>query len=202
MRQRLVVATTNRHKVEEIRSTLAPYGWDVVAGAGLPEVVEDGATFRANAVLKAASAARHLGEPALADDSGLVVPALGGAPGIHSARFAGPDATDDANNTLLVERLEALGLKDVPASFVCAMVVAAPDGRVLAEAEGRVDGLLCWPAQGASGFGYDPLFFHPPSGRRFSELSREGKNAVSHRGQALRFLVVALGDAPVPGRSR
>ena len=198
--QRLVVATTNRHKAEEIRAALAPHGWAVESPEGLPEVEEDGATFEANALLKAAAAARVLGRPALADDSGLVVPVLGGAPGVHSARFAGPGATDGENNALLVARLEALGAHEPSAAFVCAMVVAAPDGRVLARAEGRVDGLLRWPARGAGGFGYDPLFFHPGSGCRFSELTREAKNAVSHRGEALRALIRSLGDAPVPRR--
>jgi XTP/dITP diphosphohydrolase len=188
----LFVATTNAHKAAEIAAILAPTGLGVVRAPALPEVVEDGATFRDNALLKARAAAAALGAPALADDSGLEVEALGGAPGVHSARFAGPRATDAENNALLVKRLEALGLEASPAAFVCHVVVAAPDGRVIAEAEGRVEGVIRWPPRGEGGFGYDPLFFHPPSGCRLAELTPQQKNALSHRGQALRRLARRL----------
>ncbi len=184
----LYVATTNAHKAQEIRAILAGAGVDVLVPSDLPEVVEDGETFRANALLKAQSAARHLGAPALADDSGLAVDVLDGAPGVYSARFARPGASDADNNALLVERLTALGVTDPAAAFVCVAIVAAPDGRVIAEAEGRVEGIVRWPAVGEGGFGYDPLFFHPPSGCRLSELTPEAKNAISHRGQAMRAL--------------
>jgi XTP/dITP diphosphohydrolase len=194
---RLVLATTNRHKASEIRAILEPLGIRAVVPDGLPPVAEDGATFAENAEKKAASAARACGEPALADDSGLVVPMLGGEPGVRSARWAGEDATDADNNALLVRRLEALGAHDPPASFVCHAVVVRPDGVVQARAEGRIDGVIRWPARGAGGFGYDPLFHHPPSGRRLSELSEEEKNAISHRGRAMRALASALvGVAP------
>lgn len=188
----IFVATTNAHKAEEIAAILAPTGLDVRPAPALPEVVEDGETFRDNAILKARAAARALGAPALADDSGLAVDVLGGAPGVHSARYAGPDATDADNNALLIERLAALGAVDPKAAFVCHVVLAEPGGRILAEAEGRVEGVVRWPARGACGFGYDPLFFHPPSGCRLSELTPEQKNAVSHRGRALRKLAAAL----------
>lgn len=192
MSRRLALATTNRHKAEEIRAILAPHGIEVDVPDALPSVEETGATFRDNAILKARSAARHLGVPALADDSGLVVEVLGGAPGVHSARFSGPDATTETNNRLLVERLAALGARDPAAAFVCVAVVVDPDGAVVAEAEGRVEGVIRWPATGRGGFGYDPLFHHPPSGRRLSELSPAQKNAVSHRGRALRALAEQL----------
>ena len=188
----LYVATTNAHKAEEIRAILAAAGVEVRLPENLPEVIEDGETFRDNALLKARSAARHLGAPALADDSGLSVDVLGGAPGVHSARFAGQGATDADNNALLIERLTALGAEDPAAAFLCVAVVAAPDGRVIAEAEGRVEGVIRWPARGGGGFGYDPLFFHPPSNCRLSELSAEAKNAISHRGRAMRALADAL----------
>jgi XTP/dITP diphosphohydrolase len=188
----LHVATTNAHKAEEIRAILAPLGIEVRRPEHLEDVIEDGDTFQANARLKARAAARALGAPALADDSGLVVDVLGGAPGIHSARYAGEGAGDAANNALLIERLSALGVEDPHAAFVCHVVIAAPDGEILAEAEGRVEGVLRWPEVGGGGFGYDPLFFHPPSGCRLSELSREAKNAVSHRGRALRALADIL----------
>jgi XTP/dITP diphosphohydrolase len=186
------VATTNAHKAQEIAAILAPCRIDVRMAPALPEVVEDGASFRENALLKARAAAAALGAPALADDSGLVVPALGGEPGVRSARYAGEDASDADNNARLVRRLEALGAVDPAAAFVCHVVVAAPDGRVIAEAEGRVEGVLRWPPRGTRGFGYDPLFFHPPSGRRLAELPPEEKNAVSHRGRALRALAASL----------
>jgi XTP/dITP diphosphohydrolase len=189
------VATTNTHKADEIRAILADVGIEVLTPTDLPEVVEDGATFRDNALLKARSAARHLNAAALADDSGLCVDVLGGEPGVRSARYAGPEATDGANNARLVERLVALGAETPQAAFVCHVVLVDADGSILAEAERRVEGHLRWPALGAGGFGYDPLFFHPPSGCRLSELAPEAKNAVSHRGRALRALAAALGEA-------
>jgi XTP/dITP diphosphohydrolase len=185
----IYLATTNEHKAEEIRAILAPYGLDVRVPPDLPDVVEDGDTFRDNALLKARAAARHLGAPALADDSGLAVDALGGEPGVRSARYAGEETGGTgANNALLVERLAAIGAVDPAAAFICHVVVVAPDGRILAEAEGRVEGVIRWPPKGRGGFGYDPLFHHPPSGCRLSELEPEQKNAISHRGLALRRL--------------
>ena len=191
----LTVATTNRHKAREIAEILEPLGFEILSPDDLPEVVEDGATFAENARKKAVESAAFLGVPALADDSGLVVEVLDGAPGIRSARFAGPSATSADNNALLIERLEALGVVDPKAAFVCHAVVADPDGRIVAEATGRVEGVLRWPGAGGGGFGYDPLFHHPPSDCRFSELPPGRKNEVSHRGRALRALAAALADA-------
>jgi XTP/dITP diphosphohydrolase len=188
----ILVATTNAHKAQEIGDILAPLGYEVRLPEALPHVVEDGQTFRDNALLKARAAAAHYGVPTLADDSGLVVDVLDGAPGVHSARYAGPQAEAADNNALLVERLAALGVEDPAARFVCHVVLAAPDGRILAEADGRVEGLIRWPALGQGGFGYDPYFFHLPSQARLSELSADAKNAVSHRGRALRALAAQL----------
>lgn len=191
--RRIVFATTNAHKLSEARGILAPLGIEVERpDRPLPEVREDGDTFAANALLKARSAATCLGLPVLAEDSGLVVPALGGEPGVLSARYAGRQGDDAANNALLVARAAAAGLVDPPCAFVCSAVVVAPDGRVLAAAEGRVEGVLRWPGRGRHGFGYDPLFHHPPSGRRLAELSESEKHAISHRGQALRALARRL----------
>ena len=176
----ILVATTNAHKAQEIGDILAPLGYEVRRPEDLPDVVEDGLTFRDNACIKAIAAAAHFGVPALADDSGLVVDVLDGEPGVHSARYSGPDATAETNNALLVERLTALGAEDPAARFICHVVLASPEGEILAEAEGRV------------GFGYDPYFFHPASEARLSELSAEQKNAVSHRGRALRELAARL----------
>ena len=190
--RRLVAATGNAGKLREIIQILGALGFDVEHPDDLPDVVEDGVTFQANARKKAREIAAHVDAWAIADDSGLEVPCLDGAPGVYSARYAGPDATADDNNEKLVAALVAGGEREPEAAFVCHVVVARPDGSVVAEAEGRVEGVLRWPAQGSGGFGYDPLFFHPPSGRRFSELTSEEKNAVSHRGQALRALAAAL----------
>lgn len=188
----IAVATTNPHKAREMTRILEPFGIGIVVPPALPPVEEDETTFSANARKKARGAAAHLDRPALADDSGLEVAALGGEPGIRSARYAGPDATTEENNALLVERLQAQGLEDPAAVFVCHAVLAAPNGRILAEATGRVEGVLRWPGRGTGGFGYDPLFHHPPSGRRFSQLAPEEKDAVSHRGRALRRLAEML----------
>jgi len=188
----LYVATGNPHKAREVTEILAPLRIQVHVPEDLPHVEETGATFRDNALLKAASAAAFLNAPALADDSGLVVDVLGGDPGVRSARYAGEDGDDEANNRLLIERLTALGATDPTARFVCCVILAAPDGSVIAEAEGQVEGVIRWPAKGEGGFGYDPLFFHPPCGVRLSELSADEKNALSHRGNALRALVERL----------
>ncbi|MDJ0521380.1 MAG: RdgB/HAM1 family non-canonical purine NTP pyrophosphatase [Planctomycetota bacterium] len=192
----IYVATTNEHKAREIAEILADTGLDIRPAPALPEVVEDGETFRDNALLKARSAAEALGAPALADDSGLAVDVLGGDPGVRSARFAGEGADAQANNALLVERLTALGVTDPAAAFVCHVVIVVPGGEIVAEAEGRVEGLIRWPEQGDRGFGYDPLFFHPPSGCRMAELAPEAKNAISHRGVALRLLAQRLRESP------
>lgn len=199
--RRVVLATTNRHKAREIASILAPFGLEVEVPERLPPVVEDGATFAENARKKAASAARATGRPAMADDSGLEVAALGGAPGVHSARYAGEDATDEDNNRKLLGELARRGLSDPAAAFVCHAVLVAPDGTVLASAQGRVEGTIRGPARGEHGFGYDPLFHHvsarhPAPGLRFAELSPADKDAISHRGQAFRALARAVASLP------
>lgn len=200
---KLLLATTNRHKAREIAAILAPFGIEVEVPATLPAVVEDGATFAANAYKKAASAARTTGRPAAADDSGIEVPALGGAPGVHSARYAGDDATDAANTAKLLDEIARRGLIDPAAAFVCHAIVVTPDGAVVAQAEARVEGVVRGPPQGRHGFGYDPVFHQvsdrfPPPGVRFADLLPGEKDAVSHRGQAFRALAQALGAAGRP----
>lgn len=200
-RRRVVLATTNRHKAREIASILAPFGLEVEVPERLPEVVEDGDTFEANALKKARSAARATGRAAMADDSGLVVAALGGEPGVRSARYAGEDATDEANNRKLLDELARRGLTDPAAAFVCHAVLVAPDGTVLATAAGRVEGTIRGPARGSNGFGYDPLFHHvsarhPAPGLRFAELSAADKDAISHRGRAFRAIGEAVAALP------
>ena len=194
---RVALATTNRHKAREIAAILAPFGVEIDVPTSLAPVVEDGGTFRENAVKKAAAAAKALNRPAIADDSGITLPALDGAPGIHSARYAGEGAGDAANTAKLLAEVARRGLVDPAAAFVCSAVLVAPSGRVLAEAEGRVEGVVRGPPRGTNGFGYDPVFHHtgpahPAPGVRFSELAPAAKDAMSHRGQAFRALGKSL----------
>ncbi len=187
--KRLVLSTGNPGKRREMEALLAPLGVTLCLPSdwGVPfDPVEDGETFLENARIKAEAAMAITGLPALADDSGLVVDALGGAPGIHSARYGGPGLTQDEKNAHLLAAMEGQSLRT--ARFVCALVCLFPDGRELT-AEGVCEGVLLESPRGQNGFGYDPLFFLPEMGRGMSELSDEEKNAVSHRGRAVRALI-------------
>jgi XTP/dITP diphosphohydrolase len=188
---RLVIASHNPGKVREIRELVLPFGVDVVSAAelGLPEPEETGDTFAANAALKAHAAATAAQLPALADDSGLAVAALDGAPGIYSARWAGP-SKDFAHAMRRVH--DALGDRpDRRASFVCALAVAWPDG-ALCGYDGHVDGTLAWPPRGDRGFGYDPMFIPVGGTLTFGEMEPAAKHAISHRAIAFRHLVDGL----------
>ncbi|MEI7386042.1 RdgB/HAM1 family non-canonical purine NTP pyrophosphatase [Pectobacterium versatile] len=196
--QKVVLATGNPGKVRELASLLADFGLDIVAQTelGVDSAEETGLTFIENAILKARHAAQITGLPAIADDSGLAVDALGGALGIYSARYAGVDASDQQNLDKLL-----LTLKDVPdeqrrASFHCVLVYLrhAEDPTPIV-CHGSWQGVLTHEAAGSSGFGYDPIFFVPELGKTAAELTREEKNAQSHRGQALRLLLDALRNA-------
>lgn len=192
-----VLATTNRHKAREIAAILAPHGIVVEVPASLPPVVEDEASFSGNALKKARSAARATGRRAIADDSGLVVAALAGEPGVRSARYAGEDATDDDNTRRLLREVARAGLVDPEAHFVCHAVAVGPDGEVLAREEARASGVVRGPPRGTHGFGYDPVFHHvcprhPAPGVRFAELPPAEKDLCSHRGAAFRALASAL----------
>jgi XTP/dITP diphosphohydrolase len=187
--ERLAVASHNPGKVREIEALLAPYRIEAVgAGAlGLPEPEETGTTFEANAELKARAASERSGLPALADDSGLVVPALGGAPGIYSARWAGP--TKDFR--IAMERVQReLGDEDRGAYFVAVLALAWPDGE-MACFRGEVHGHLTWPPRGERGFGYDPIFVPDGSDKTFGELDPDLKHRISHRARAFEKLVTA-----------
>ncbi len=182
--QKIVAATGNAHKLKEIREILAGYEVISAAEAGFfGEVEETGATFYENALLKAEEVSKATGFPALADDSGLCVEALGGAPGVLSARYSGGGDAD--NRKLLLKNLE--GVTDRRAAFVCCLVLRYPDGRTVS-AEGRVKGEILLKARGENGFGYDSLFFAEELQKSFGEASSEEKNAVSHRGRALKKL--------------
>jgi len=193
----LVIATSNPHKVEEIGAVLGQLGIQCLplGDPGIPEPKEDGATFEANARIKAIAYAKALGCTVLADDSGLEVDALGGAPGVHSAYYAGVGATraerDPANNAKLLKALEGVPDAQRNARFVCVLCIARPDGTILAESRGTFDGVIGHAPRGVNGFGYDPLLVLP-DGRTSAELSSDEKNARSHRGNALRLLVPKL----------
>jgi XTP/dITP diphosphohydrolase len=187
---RLVIASHNPGKAREIAELLAPFGVEVVSAAarGLPEPAETGRTFAANAELKARAAAKAADLPALADDSGLAVHALDGQPGIHSARWAGPDK----DFALAMRKVEdALkGHADRAAHFACALALAWPDGHC-ETFEGRVDGRLVWPPRGTRGFGYDPIFVPDGHTKTFGEMDPAAKHGISHRADAFRKLVAA-----------
>ena len=187
---KLVIASHNRGKVAEIGDLLGAFEIDVVAAVdlGLDEPEETGATFTANAELKARAAAQITKLPALADDSGLVVPALGGDPGIFSARWAGPNRDFSAAMARVESELD--GAADRSAYFVAALSLAWPDG-YCETVEGRVDGTLVWPPRGDFGFGYDPMFLPRGRDQTFGEIEPAEKHTMSHRADAFRKLIDA-----------
>lgn len=190
---KLVIASHNAGKVREIRALLGPHGIEPVSAADLdlPEPEETGTTFVANAELKAMQAADLSGLPALADDSGLCVEALGGDPGIFSARWAGPDKDFGLAMRLVEDKLAAIDGAPRDAHFVCALALAWPDGHV-EWFEGRVDGTLVWPPRGGHGFGYDPMFVPDGETLTFGEMAPEAKTPLTHRAAAFRQLVAAI----------
>ncbi len=191
MTQRLVCASANPHKAEEIAAILSDF--EVLARpAELPDVVEDGDTLEANARLKAVAVGEYVNAAAVADDTGLEVDALGGEPGIYSARFAGEAASYEDNVHHLLERME--GVVDRSARFRTVVVMRRPDGSEVV-AEGCVEGTIAVRPQGAGGFGYDPVFLPAEAqGRSFAEMSAAEKHAISHRGRALRAMAARLGE--------
>lgn len=190
---RLVIATHNKGKVVEINDLLRPFGVDAVAAGdlGLPEPEETEATFTGNALLKARAAARASGLPALADDSGLEVDDLGGAPGIYSARWAGQTKDFGIAMRKVAEELTARHAWRSPgprANFTCALALVWPDGHEDVF-EGRVHGVLVWPPRGSNGFGYDPMFLGDGTSETFGEMAPDAKHAISHRAAAFRLLM-------------
>ena len=192
---RLVVASHNPGKVREIDDLLQSYDAEPVSAGelGLPEPVEDGLTFVANAILKAESAATRSGLPALSDDSGLAVAALDGAPGIYSARWAGPEK--DFQYAMQRVQDEVGDAPDRNAQFICVLALAWPDGHV-ETFEGTVDGTLVWPPRGDRGFGYDPMFLPKGHDETFGEMDPAHKHAISHRAAAFRQRVAACFESP------
>jgi len=198
MTRRLVLATRNAHKVTELRAILAETGLDVeLIGAdaypGIPDVKETGVTFAENALLKARTLAEGTGLPAVADDSGLCVDVLGGAPGIFSARWAGRHGDDKANLALLLAQLGDIEHPHRAAYFICAAALALPDGTVRV-AEGRLRGTLRHSPTGTGGFGYDPILQPYGDTRTCAEMDPAYKNSISHRGRAFRALAPQVAE--------
>jgi XTP/dITP diphosphohydrolase len=190
----LVVATGNRGKLREISRLCAEDGIEVLGLDRFPElpaVIEDGATFAENARKKAMAVARQTGRLTLADDSGLVVAELDGAPGVFSARFAGSDASDADNNRKLLAELDGVPRQRRRAAFQCVMAVCSPEADCRCF-DGSLEGLILEEGRGEGGFGYDPLFLVPEYGKTLAELPLEVKNRISHRGQALRRILPYL----------
>jgi XTP/dITP diphosphohydrolase len=190
---RLVIASHNEGKVREIAALLAPLEIEPVSARalGLPEPEETETTFAGNAILKARAAAEASGLAALADDSGLAVAALDGAPGIHSARWAGPGRDFSMAMEKVWRAVEAEGAGDRRAKFVCALALARPGGAAQAF-EGEVEGVLVWPPRGANGFGYDAMFLPEGGALTFGEMAPDDKHAISHRARAFAKLIAAL----------
>jgi len=181
----LVIATRNKGKTLEIKELLKGFPVEIKNlddFGSIPHLEEDGNTFDENAYKKASFAARILGLPALADDSGLIVEALDGAPGIHSARYAGEDATDEQRYLKLLDDMK--GKSNREAAFECVISIAVPTGPALTY-EARCEGLIATEPAGSNGFGYDPVFFYTPLNKTFAQITREEKNRISHRGKAL-----------------
>lgn len=200
----LVAGSANRKKALELEGLFSPLGLRVKSLADFsdwPQVPETGSTFAENAALKARRLAQYLGRWVLADDSGLCVDALGGEPGVYSARYSGPQATDAANNRLLLERLAGVPLEQRTARFVCAMALSDPAGQIRATAEAACCGRIALEPRGSGGFGYDPLFEIIEYRRTFGQLSPEVKAILSHRGRAARLILPrvakAMGLSPV-----
>lgn len=188
-----ILATNNMKKLAEMQRILSPLGINVVTakmlGKQLEDVEEDGKTFEDNAKLKARAACKEMNMPAIADDSGLCVDYLDGAPGIFSARFAGEHGNDEKNNDLLLEKLDGVPLEKRTAHYVCAICCTFPDGREIV-VRGECNGVIGFERDGHEGFGYDPLFL--VNGKAFGRYTAEEKDKISHRGNALRLLTKEL----------
>jgi len=192
--QPIVLASRNRKKAREVAEILAPCGVELISIAdfpNVPDVIEDGATFAENAAKKAAQAER-LGRWVIGEDSGLVVDALGGRPGVFSARFSGPEATDESNNRKLIEELAGVPIERRSAAYVCSVALTDPTGRIRLTSEGSCRGRIIDEPRGTNGFGYDPYFLIREYHRTFGELPSRVKHQISHRARALAALIPGL----------
>ena len=192
--QKIIIATTNEGKMKEVRALLAHKDVEIMSmkEAGIDiDIEENGTTFEENAAIKAGTVRDHTGCLCLSDDSGLVIDCLNGEPGIYSARYLGHDTPYEEKNRMIIERLKDVPEEKRTARFVCAVAAAFPDGRVITVKD-TMEGRIAFAPAGNGGFGYDPIFFFPPAGKTSAELTPEEKNAVSHRGKALRKMVAIL----------
>ena len=193
MPEPVILASGNAKKIAELKPLLAPLGLELIGlkdleARGLPnvgEIIEDGETFAANAAIKAKQAAKKTGLLAIGEDSGIQIDALGGRPGVYSARYAGPDCDDDANNAKMLQELDGVPDAKRGAGYVCHITLADPSGEILAEAERSCRGRIGHTPRGTHGFGYDPYFVIPEYHKTFAELGPSVKKALSHRGRAL-----------------
>ena len=191
----IVLSSRNRKKSQEIAEILAPHGIDILSVADFPqvgEVVEDGETFAENAAKKASEPAKLLARWVIGEDSGLSVDALGGRPGVYSARYSGEGATDESNNRKLLDELADIPLERRGAGYTCSVALADPTGTIRLRAEAQCRGLILFEPHGANGFGYDPYFLIPEYHRTFGELSSRVKHQLSHRARAFAAFIPQL----------
>lgn len=201
MTDKIIFATGNENKVKEIREILKGSGIEVITmkEAGIDvDIVEDGKTFEENALIKARTVMKAAGFPALADDSGLSIDALDGAPGIYSARYLGHDTSYDVKNRHILDELKNVPDEKRGARFTCAMALVLPDAREFVKT-GVMEGRIAHDIAGANGFGYDPIFFLPEYGKTSAEISPAEKNSISHRGKALRAMEQVIRELFIPG---
>ncbi|MBQ8236623.1 MAG: RdgB/HAM1 family non-canonical purine NTP pyrophosphatase [Oscillospiraceae bacterium] len=195
---KIVLASKNKHKLEEISRITEKFGFELVLQSELGldlDVEENGTTFEENSLIKAEAVMKATGLPALADDSGICVDALGGAPGIYSARYGFDESLDDWGRLqLLLKNMEAVPDGERAAKFVCVITMVTPDGKII-QARGEIHGQLLREARGENGFGYDPIFYYPPFGVTTAEMSAADKNKVSHRANALKIFNEKLKEA-------
>lgn len=191
----LILASSNAHKIEEIQAILKDFDYEIIsmkaAGLGDLEIVEDGDTFEANSLIKAKVVYEATGKPSIGDDSGLMVDALNGEPGVYSARYSGEPKSDEANNKKLLANLQGVEEKQRTARFVTVITMMLSPTDILV-ARGEVEGVIGYAPKGENGFGYDPLFIVPSLNKTFAELRSEEKNQLSHRGNALQKLKTML----------
>ncbi|MFV9511100.1 XTP/dITP diphosphatase [Tepidibacillus sp. LV47] len=193
---KIVLATKNQGKVREFKALFSELGIEILSMkelANVPEIIEDGNTFEENAKKKAETICKLTGVPTIADDSGLVVDILGGAPGVYSARYAGEHATDEENNQKLLQALAGIPMEKRTAHFVAYLAFAVPNSETIG-VQDSVDGYILESPRGQYGFGYDPLFYLPEYNKTMAELNPETKNRISHRGKAMRRLFQMLKD--------
>ena len=195
--KKMVLASSNAHKLEEIMEITKEFGIELItmadAGLGDLDIEENGSTFEENSMIKAKAVVDRLGIASIADDSGLMVDYLDGAPGIYSARYSGEDKNYDANNKKLLKELSGVAMEDRTARFVTVITLLTPDGKSLV-VRGEIEGLIRESESGSNGFGYDPLFYIPEKGKTFAELTSKEKNEISHRANALIKLKESLKD--------